>query len=61
MAVRIEGATPLIRSSEARMVKPPARKTEPVKETRKELLVPVKGDQTIIVTYRWMNAGQLDQ
>ena len=61
MAVKIEGATPLIRSSEARMTKPPARKTELVRETRKELLVPVKGDQTIIVTYRWMTAGELDQ
>ena len=61
MALNVEGATPVVRSSEAQMVKPPARKTEPVKEKRKELLVPVKGDQTIMITYRWMTAGQLDK
>jgi hypothetical protein len=61
MALKVEGATPVVRSSEAQMVKPPARKTEPVKEKRKELLVPVKGDQTIMITYRWMTAGQLDK
>lgn len=61
MALKVEGATPVVRSSEAQMVKPPARKTEPVKEKRKELLVPVKGDQTIMITYRWMTAGHLDK
>ena len=61
MALKVEGATSVVRSSEAQMVKPPARKTEPVKEKRKELLVPVKGDQTIMITYRWMTAGQLDK
>ena len=61
MALKVEGATPVVRSSEAQMVKPPARKTELVKEKRKELLVPVKGDQTIMITYRWMTAGQLDK
>ena len=61
MAMKVEGAVPVVRNSDAQNVKPPARKTEPKKEERKELLVPVKGRQTITITYRWMSARQLDR
>ena len=57
MAVKIEGAEPVVREAEARNVKPPLRKTEPRDEKRSELLVPVKGGQTITITYRWTDAG----
>ena len=59
MAIKVEGAVPLIRDSEALNVKPPLRKTEPKKEKRKELLVPVKGGQKIKIIYRWMSAREL--
>lgn len=61
MALKVDGAIPVIRDSEARRVKPPIRNTEPQTEKRKELLVPVEGGQTITITYRWMSAGQLNK
>lgn len=59
MAIKVDGAVPLVRDSEALNVKPPLRKTEPKKEKRKELLVPVKGGQKIKIIYRWMSAREL--